>query len=164
MCAKKLWVLALLFAGCASMRAEVAIDAPAETVWAALTELNNYHGWNPFLVEAKGHLIEGQTIDLTMQPVGGKPRAFRPKILKVVEGKEITWRGRLGVPGLFDGTHHLKVEASDPAHARFVQEEDFSGLLVPFASLEPYRLGWEKMNRALKDRCENMSSRMSPAR
>jgi hypothetical protein len=79
-------------------------------------------------------------------------------------GKEITWRGRLGVPGLFDGTHHLKVEASDPAHTRFVQEEDFSGLLVPFAGLDPYRLGWEKMNRALKDRCEKVSSRMSPVR
>jgi hypothetical protein len=58
------------------------------------------------------------------------------------------------VPGLFDGTHHLVVERLEAGRSRFTHEERFSGLLVPFVGLEPYRAGWLRMNEALKIRAE----------
>lgn len=138
--------------GCqATLHAEVSIPAPRARVWEVLTDFEHYEEWNPFLVRARGVAEVGTKLDLTMQPVGKKSTDFSPKVLVVEPERRLEWRGRLGVPGLFDGRHSFVLEQrGDEVHV--IQHEDFSGMLVSFVGYEPYRLGFERMNAALRER------------
>ena len=140
--------------GCSTMRAEVAIDAEPSTVWRVLMDLDRYGDWNPFLTHAEGRLEPGQVLHIVMRPVGKANDAFSPTVLVVEPERHLAWRGRLGVPGLFDGEHHFRLEPSGGRRIRLVQDEHFSGLFVPFVGFEPYHLGWIKMNEAIKRRAE----------
>jgi hypothetical protein len=86
---------------------------------------------------------------------------FRPRVLEVTPGRALRWLGHLGIPGLFDGEHRFLIEPVGPNQSRFVQEERFSGLLVPlilrFAATSTRR-GFEAMNSALKARVERLGA------
>jgi hypothetical protein len=123
-------------------------------VWAVASDLAQYPCWNPFFTSARGKLAPGEELALSMQPVGKSAQAFSPVVTEVEAGKRFSWRGRLVMPGLFDGTHHFVVEPLAGGRTRFTQTEDFSGILVPFVGFSPYEAGWERMNRALKARAE----------
>src|SRR4051794_40358331 len=79
---------------------------------------------------------------------------FRPTGLAVEDGTLIRWRGRLRMPGLFDGEHELRLEPSPDGGTRFVQRETFTGLLVPMMPrvLDDTATGFAAMNTALRDR------------
>jgi hypothetical protein len=82
---------------------------------------------------------------------------FKPQVLNAEPNRQLRWLGRLLVPGLFDGEHSFTIQPLEERCVRFVQREEFKGLLVPlFArSLETNtRRGFEQMNRALKERAE----------
>jgi hypothetical protein len=82
---------------------------------------------------------------------------LRPTVLAVDAARELRWLGHFLVRGLLDGEHHLAIEPLGASRVRFVQEERFSGLLVPLLakSLDTHTLpGFEAMNRALKARAE----------
>jgi hypothetical protein len=133
----------------------IEIDASPEATWSAVTDLAAYGEWNPFLVAASGDLRPGSRLTLTMKP-GKRTMTFRPTVLAHEPGQRLTWRGRLGLPRLFDGEHELRVEPRDGGRSRFVQQERFSGILVPFLGtlLRDTEAGFEQMNRALKRRLE----------
>jgi hypothetical protein len=143
-----------LLAGCKSMQHEVRIQAQPDEVWDVLADLEGYQEWNPFFVKAAGELKVGEKLVITMQPVGKKPQGMKPKVLAVKPGEELVWRGRLGIPWLFDGRHTFTIERIDEQTVLFRQYEKFSGLLVPFVGLGPYRKGWERMDAALEKRVE----------
>ena len=139
------------------LRTEVEIRATPERVWEILTDFNAYSDWNPFIPRIAGPLAVGARLDAHLRPPGGRGMRFRPTVLAAAPARELRWLGHLGVPGLFDGEHGFRIEPLGPDRVRFVQEERFTGLLVPlFArSLDgPTRAGFEAMNRALKDRAE----------
>lgn len=144
----------LVCSACSSMRASIDIHAPPERVWAIVADVDHYQDWNPFFTKGQGCAVPGSTLALTMNPVGRSPASFSPKVLKVAPGQALVWRGRLLLPGVFDGTHALVVERLDSEHTRFTQQEDFGGILVPFVPFEPYHKGWLRMNAALKARAE----------
>jgi hypothetical protein len=93
-----------------------------------------------------------------MQPVGKGAQSFSPHVLELQAGRRVVWRGRLLMPGLFDGRHVFTIERRGASGSRFTQEESFGGILVPFVGFEPYRVGWERMNRALKSRAEALAA------
>lgn len=81
---------------------------------------------------------------------------FKPIVLKVDEDRELRWRGKLLVRGVFDGEHVFALQQTETG-TRFNHYESFSGLLVPFLKgmLErDIRPGFEAMNRALKEKAE----------
>ena len=155
-------VLALLLSACSSsMTSQVTIEAPRERVWKVLADVEAYPDWNPFFVEAKGVLRVGESLEVTMQPVGKDRQSFSPTVLHVDPGRRLVWRGRLLLPWLFDGTHSFTIEPLDAGSVRFTQHEDFAGIFVPFVGFEPYRQGWQRMNAALKQRAEASAPRKS---
>jgi hypothetical protein len=83
---------------------------------------------------------------------------FRPKkVLNVEPNRELQWLGNLLVPGLFDGEHSFTIQPLVENRVRFVQREEFRGLLVPLFSRSldtNTRRGFEQMNRTLKERAE----------
>jgi hypothetical protein len=131
----------------------VEISAPVDEVWKVLTATEEYAAWNPFMTRLTGRLAVGERLVVTIRP-STKSMTFKPTILALEPGRLIRWQGRLGVRGVFDGTHELRLEATPDAGTRFTQHERFSGLLVPFMGgvLADTLNGFAAMNVALRDR------------
>jgi hypothetical protein len=82
---------------------------------------------------------------------------FRLVVLTATPRRELRWRGRLLMPGLFDGEHAFQLELLSTAGCRLHHTERFSGLLVGLmrgSLLDATREGFEAMNGALKRRAE----------
>ena len=134
---------------------EIDIDAPPADVWAALTDLDRYAEWNPFITEAAGLAEVGERLTNRMQPPGERAITFRPEVTVVEPNQTFEWLGHLGVPGVFDGRHRFALTELPGGRTRLVQSEHFSGLLV-----RPMRkrldagtvAGFEAMNEALAAR------------
>jgi hypothetical protein len=89
-----------------------------------------------------------------IQPPGRAAMTFKPKVLTATRARE--WRGRLIVPGLFDGEHAFRIEDRGRT-CRLHHSERFSGVLAPLFGaglLDATRHGFEAMNAALKSRVE----------
>jgi hypothetical protein len=143
------------------LTSSIDIEAPAEKVWELLIDFTAYPTWNPFITRAEGPVEVGGRLTLRMQPVGGSAITLRPTVVEVVEGHRLRWQGRLGVRGLFDGDHLFVLEPHGATRSRLVQQEQFSGLLVPFLqrSLDRGTLpAFHAMNAALKDRAERATA------
>src|SRR2546427_656795 len=94
-------------------------------------------------------------IDVLIGATGTRPMRFRPTVKAVIPNRELRWLGRLGLPRLFDGEHIFQIEPLGSMRTRFIQREQFRGLLVPFLARSlnrDARRGFEEMNRALQAR------------
>jgi len=137
---------------------ETAIDigAAAQRVWEVLTRFDAYPDWNPFVISIAGAPRAGAKLKARIKPPGRAAMTFHPTIIAAIEQQQLTWLGRLLVPGLFDGEHSFRIESRGPA-CRFHQSERFSGLLVPLFGtglFDATRQGFDAMNAALKERAE----------
>ena len=136
---------------------EINIDAPIKKVWNILTDFNKYPEWNPFIKSITGVQSIGETLSVTIQPPGAKPMDFKPKITQITPEKEIRWLGHFVIPSLFDGEHIFELESIGDNITKFVQRENFKGLLVPLLRKQlenGTKQGFELMNKALKERAE----------
>ena len=129
------------------------MQAPPAAVWQLLTDTDRYEDWNPFIPRLSGRLAPGERLMLTVRP-GARTMTFRPTVLAVEDGTLLRWRGRLGMPGLFDGEHEFRLEPIPDGGTRFTQRETFTGLLVPMMPrvLVDTATGFAAMNTALRDR------------
>jgi hypothetical protein len=137
----------------------IEIDAPADRVWRALTDFASYPEWNPFLRRVAGPATAGAWLDVRAEPQGARATSFRALVLAAEPCRELRWRGRLPIPGLFAGEHAFVIEPLGGDRVRLVQRERFRGLLVPLLSRRidrDIRGGFEAMNRALKARAESL--------
>ena len=81
---------------------------------------------------------------------------FRPTMLTAEPSRELRWKGKLLVPGLFDGEHYLQLE-SGTTGTTLHHGEAFSGILVPLfrRSLDgATKQGFVAMNEAIKQEVE----------
>jgi hypothetical protein len=135
------------------LSSEIEINAPAERVWAALMECAAYPQRNPFVWKIEGGANVGERLNVTIQPSGGSAMNFKPVVVRNEEGRSFAWVGKLLFRGLFDGRHEFVIEPAGEGRLKFIQREEFSGILVPFlwGSLNTKtRRGFEEMNAALK--------------
>jgi hypothetical protein len=142
---------------------KIDIDAAPEAVWAVLSDLPSYPSWNPFIREASGTLAAGERLEVRLQPERGRAMRFRPTVVTAEANRELRWLGRLVAPGVFDGEHRFAIEPT-AAGSRLVQEERFTGLLVPFLARGLRRgtlPGFERMNEAVKERVEARTPRVA---
>jgi len=140
------------------LAAEVEIEAPEAIIWEALSDLESYGGWNPFLTSASGKVEEGARVELFIKPPRAKGTYINPRIVLVEEGKGFSWRNNMLFPGLFDTEHYFIIDPIDDDRCRFVQGEEVSGLLsIPILWLVggATQRGMERMNEALKALCED---------
>jgi len=137
----------------------VEIHAPLDLVWAVLVDFERYSEWNPFIVDASGDLIPGDPLALTIKPEGGRAMNIAPRLLTLDVERELRWRGKILLPGVFAGEHVFRL-SEKPGLVRLDHFEIFTGILVPvlWRILErPTRGGFEAMNRALKNRAEALA-------
>jgi hypothetical protein len=139
------------------LRTSVDIDAAPERVWQVLVDFGSYPEWNPFITRAGGAAEVGQRLTLDMQPVGGRRMTLHPTVLESTPGRRLRWAGRVGLPGVFDAEHRFTLSDRAGGGVRVVQEERFTGLLVPLLArfLRRHTLpAFSAMDEALKRRAE----------
>ena len=140
-----------------SIETKIEIDASPARVWEVFTDFGRYPQWNPFLVLLGGPVSVGERIEARLTPPGGRGMTFKPEILVFDQDRELRWLGRLLIPGLFDGEHQFFVEPFGEGRTRFIQREEFRGILVPLAMRmigSSIKQGFEEMNTALKQLVE----------
>jgi hypothetical protein len=140
-----------------TVESAIMIDAPPSEVWRVLTAAEEYQLWNPFITRVAGELTAGSRPAVTITPPGRRPMTFRPRVVAAQPGRELSWKGSVGVPGVCDGHHQFTLTPAGDGSTRLVQREQFRGLLVPFvgAMIEPTRRGFASMNEALRRRVES---------
>lgn len=141
------------------------IDAPAEAVWSVLTDLSQFHVWNPFIQEASGSTELGGTVRVRVRPSLRIPLGFRAKIYDREPNRWLRWRGHVGAPWLASGDHSFTIEPLADGRSRLVQRETFTGALPwltrRLLAREAQR-GFDAMNRALADRAHSASMAAGP--
>ena len=137
------------------MEAAVQIDADPAHVWSILTDFPRYREWNPFFVEAAGVAVQGKALQMVMRPKGKETIDFKPLVLTVAAPRTLVWRGRVLMPGIFDGVHEFIITPIGPGKVTLTQREKFGGILVPFINYDPFLESWHLMNKALKARAES---------
>ncbi|RXM53634.1 MULTISPECIES: SRPBCC domain-containing protein [unclassified Chryseobacterium] len=134
---------------------EITIHASPEKIWKILSDFKNYPTWNPFITEIQGSVEEGKQIEVKIEPKDGKAMIFKPVVLSKKENKELKWLGKLLFKGIFDGEHRFELIDNKNGTTRFIQSENFSGIMVPFFNFDNTVAGFHMMNQKLKELAEN---------
>ena len=103
---------------------------------------------------------ECECIKVRLFPPGSRPATFRPTVVVFRPNDSFHWLGKLLVRGLFDGEHQFRVESLGEGRTRFVQREEFRGLLTGLMMRlvrASTTKGFEELNEALKARVEGSS-------
>jgi hypothetical protein len=136
---------------------EIVINATPQKIWAILTDFDKYPRWNPFIKSITGPVVVGNTITARIEPPDGQGMTFQPKVLVFEANKEFRWRGKLFIPGLFDGEHIFQLTDNGNGTTTFHQSELFYGILVPLFKkmLDTNTInGFKQMNQKLKEIAE----------
>lgn len=136
---------------------QIEIGASPERVWKILTDFESYPQWNPFIREIRGRPEARERLVVYIQPSGSRGMTFHPMVIKAEANRELRWLGRLLMPGIFDGEHIFLIEELGEGRVRFIQKENFKGMLVPALARSLDRdtkRGFEEMNHSLKDGAE----------
>lgn len=136
------------------------IRANPARVWRTLTAFADYPAWNPFILAIEGSPSVDARLRVQIRQPGGSVMTFRPRVLIAEPERQLRWKGRLLVPGLFDGEHSFRLEPV-PGGVRLHHEERFTGVLaalMPASSYDRIRQGFEAMNAALKARVEEAAA------
>ena len=136
---------------------QIEINASTERVWSILMDFTGHARWNPFVRSIEGAPTVGESLNVFIHPPGSGGMRFQPKVLTVEPKREFRWKGKLLIPGLFDGEHFFMLEPKSDNRLIFRHGEVFSGLLVPFfrRSLDgATKHGFIAMNEALKRESE----------
>lgn len=138
---------------------EIEISAPCALVWKAVTDFPVYGSWNPFIRHIAGELIVGERLRVLARLPCGLPMLLWPKVLELEVERKIRWLGSLFTSGLLDGEHIFMLEPLGKTKVRFVQREEYSGVLLPimWSWLRDQGHGaFEMMNQALKVTAERL--------
>ena len=130
------------------------IDAPRETVWAALVDIDSYAAWNPYITAASGDLEEGKELRLVVEAPGEDSENATMKVLTARFERKLRLEDRLVLPGVRDEELTFRVIKITPTSVRFEETARLEGLLAPFADLGPTTSGLEAMAAALALRVE----------
>ena len=134
------------------IRTEIVLDATPEAVWDALTDLEAYAEWNPQTVEASGTVAEGERVELTVRPSGGRERTMTATVVAADRPRRLEWVSTLGSRWLFSARHTFELEPLEDDRTRLVNRERHAGVLVRFAVSDDAGSDYEAMNRALAER------------
>ena len=139
---------------------EIEIDASAEIVWQVLSDFDGVAEWNDFIRHIEGERTKGSRLTVELWLGKRKPMTITPRLLAYEPNREFRWKGKLLLPGIFDGEHSFTIEDIGAGKVRFVHAERFSGILVPLVlgSIKKDLLAsFQKMNEALKLRAEALA-------
>lgn len=141
-----------------TIETQIMVNSTPEKIWNILINFEEYELWNPFMTKVVGDAKLGSKIMVKIQTVGGKERTYYPIITKFEIDKELRWKGKSFMPGIFDGERIFIIEKSTNNQVSFLHKEIFTGLGVKFVGDKlgkDLKESFDKMNISLKSRAEN---------
>ena len=143
------------------IKTEIQIAAPPAIVWQILTDLEFYKDWNPFIQSMSGTAAVGEKIGATLHPIHLETsHSFKVTVLVADEKREFRWLGKLVSPAIMGGEQFFQLEEVDIEGAigtRFLNNENFTGILLLFINPEDSIPSFDAMNTALKERAEEFA-------
>jgi hypothetical protein len=137
-------------------RNEIEIQATPEQVWDVLTDLSRYSEWNPLLYRGAGKVEVGETVEVSAR-TASKDMNFVCKVVRVESYQEFAWTFHVIHPLLFRGEHIFQLEPAGEHATKFIDREQFKGLLLPMQAKDLQTNGLAAMvdmGKALKERVE----------
>jgi hypothetical protein len=140
------------------VRAEhrVEIQAPAETIWALVSDLEGWNRWNPIYRDASSALGLGETVTATVTIPGANPNTFTAEISAWEPNKKFGWYSS-ALDGQMQMTRYMEIEKVGDRRCVFVNGELFGGQLGPSimgGMAAGIQDGFRLMNEALKAAAE----------
>lgn len=128
------------------------IHAPAEIVWALLTNAADFPRWNSTVTSVDGVIAPGKTIKLktTLDP----KRTFTLKVVEATAPAHMTWKS--GQAPFFQGVRTYDIVKRSKDVCVFTMTEKLSGLMYPLAagSIPDFRESFERYASDLKKEAE----------
>jgi len=138
----------------------VDIDAPVETAWEILIDVENYGEWNPFTPRVVTTLEVGTPVGLYVNM--GRFKMKQPEEIRAVEPPNLlAWGMTLGTRFLLSAHREQRLQALGPTRCRYDTSDAFRGLLAPLVVLlfgRFVRQGFNNVAQALKERAETKAA------
>lgn len=139
------------------IQTEIEISAPAEKVWAVLTDFNHWTDWNSTVTKTSGEAAVSSQLNITMSDNGKDSNTYSPIIIQLEAPRLLHWRAKMLADFLFKNEKIVTLEATRTG-TRVIHKETFDGMVV--------KLFWGKlrdgvppilnaMNNDLKMKAEN---------
>jgi hypothetical protein len=128
------------------------IDAPAEAIWAILTDASGLSAWDSGIDRVEGTIAPGESI--TVHTAANPGRGFPVRVTAFDPPLRMVWTG--GMPlGLFKGVRSYTL-APEGAATRFVMREEYTGLMLPliWRSMPDLQPSFDQFARGLKAKAE----------
>jgi len=141
--------------------ASVEIDAPAELVWAVLTDFGRYPDWNPFNVGMKTTFEMGAPVFMDVALVGNRTQRQTEYITALEPGRKVCWSMNRPPAWLIGATRCQILVALDAGRTRYTSNDAITGVLAPVVMLvygRAMQRGFESVCTALKQRAERMAT------
>lgn len=141
-----------------SIETSIIINAPIDVVWDTFMDFHNHERWNNFLEIERGIKTVGHPIAVNFLRDGKSSMTMKPTVVKVDSKEAFEWQGHLIIKGIFDGHHQFHFKDMGDGKTKFLQSEDFNGLLIRLvikSVLLPTKLQFEKMNEDFKTYVES---------
>ncbi len=104
------------------------IKAPADKIWALLTNAAEYPNWNSTVTKVEGSIVKGEKIKVFAKV--NPDRAFPVTVAELDAPHKMVWKG--GMPlGLFKGIRTFQLRPQDDGSVNLSMREDFGGLMLP---------------------------------
>jgi uncharacterized protein YndB with AHSA1/START domain len=132
------------------------IAAPADRVWAVLTDLAAYRDWNPWLTAAEGTLAPGAEVQVRVV-LNGEARMADHVVLAVDPGRKLCWRDAGWTTLFVYGQRCRWIDARSDGSVYFSQELLLDGPFADIAMLQygaSLRAGMAAETAALRQRAE----------
>jgi uncharacterized protein YndB with AHSA1/START domain len=107
--------------------ARIKIHAPAEKIWAVLTDTAAYPTWNTTVDKVEGKVALGEKLKIWAKISPG--RAFPAKVTELEPGVRMVWSFSAPL-GIFKGARSFTLEPSEQGTMVFHTREVFSGWLA----------------------------------
>jgi hypothetical protein len=134
----------------------IGIQAPAETVWGLIHDIDNWSQWNPLYLKARGVIRIGAPLELTIALPGMKPQDVSATVLEWVPNEQLHYQTR-GLGGLVVGTRYVEIEQLAEASCIVANGEIMGGFIgqrmAPSMGPRIYK-ALRGMNEALKAQAE----------
>jgi hypothetical protein len=135
-----------------SYRVAIDVRAGADTIWARLTNADDYPKWNSTVEKIAGPIALGQKLAIQVPIAPG--RTFSPKVVALEAQRRMVWQD--GFFPMFQGTRTYTLSPGEKGVTRFEMEEVFRGAMLPMirGSLPDFGPVFDQFAADLKKACE----------
>lgn len=138
---------------------EFKIDAPLEAVWVALTNLQEYENWNPFIIRAAGTMDPGTDLELVCVLNSGKDLRGVAEVTSYEPNRRLSWE--MG-SGFKTWAVRMEVHSPDEGSTDLTVATEIKSmpLLGRGPSIDDIRDGFRRMATALNKHVAELASRV----